>query len=186
MQGPDLRIGSGSVNTLAGAGTFWLASTPDRTSNGVLTSEDVRWHLAVDESLFDSANLPSSVQIGDEVCHTYSPDPSMDVLDSLPRVIHGRLNDGSMVTLFDAQEAGTNWNPLLGTKKQDFGGWRALVGAALPDMEALANGVRWTLPPIQGLQFAGEAACQGGTLSSYANEEGRGVCSVIDRHEPLQ
>ena len=150
----------------------------------MLSIESPRWGLEVEEALFDSANQPTTVQMGDQVMNTFSPDPSLDVLDTMPRTVGGLLDDGRAVTLFDAQETGTGWDP-FGSKKQRFGGWRVLFGALLSGLDAPVAGVRWTLPRWPGLRFNGEASCRGGSLASYTHDEHPGICLILDRPEPV-
>ncbi|WP_026928064.1 HEPN domain-containing protein [Granulicoccus phenolivorans] len=168
------------------SGTFWLASTPERTSRGDLTIGDEKWRLDVDSALFDTAD-GAWIRVGDNV-RMDSGNPTNGVLDHQPRVVHGRLDDGGDLTLFDARLEAADLEILFPSPRppQTFEGWRILHGACVPDQDSASTGVRWTMPHLPGLRLAGTARCKGGTLTSYTHENLPGICLETDQQHPIR
>ncbi|MFP3714714.1 HEPN domain-containing protein [Puerhibacterium sp. TATVAM-FAB25] len=121
-------------------GRFWLPGTPDRAATGSLSVQPGSFRLSLVDPIADAAHLTS--QTLDGVTTTIiKRDAGMIAADHAPRVIWAELDDGTALTLLDAQMS--TW---IGRRvAQKFDGYRYVIGAHIPGKQAPVAGVRVSL-----------------------------------------
>ena len=133
------------------SGMFW-SPADGRRSRGELSSDDRCFNLKLTSDVVTSLTRSISHQ-GSEAMVLVTPEPAMVVADFEPRVLHGELDDGTVVTILDGHlDSG-----LFGG--QSFSAHRLIWGGHLPDSPTFSS-VRFAPPGHRGWRgLVGEASC---------------------------
>lgn len=163
-------------------GRFSLSEEPERTcsgSLGALDGDSSRWHLVLDQELVESPR-PHMLE-GTNTYRLTELVPGESVRASAPRVIFGDLDDGTKVTLLDAQldVVSVILTQLNRLKRepitQSFKGWRILHGTHIGSLSRLCHGVRWTLPRSVAPRASATSKFDGGRLIRWEHGDAVGV-----------
>lgn len=158
------------------AGTFWTAEDGNRVAPGSVRMENARLQLDLEQALIQPEQLRVTHMPHGETRVDHVGDPAVVVSDFKPRIILGRLDNGSAVTLLDAHMH-TDW---LGWEPgaQRFTGYRLVVGAHLKDVHAPTAAVRWTFPisaSAAGWLTSEEIISEAGLLRGWTNAGNAGL-----------
>lgn len=115
-------------------GTFWVNEN-QRVTGRLEIDDDERFRLKLDQFM----EMPRQVtREGD--AFAYSTEPEHIVADYQPRTIHGKLADGTIVSLLGAH---MEQGPTLSLHFQVYTGETRIVGEHIADDFAPVNGIRW-------------------------------------------
>ncbi|MDP9936863.1 hypothetical protein J2T11_003231 [Paenarthrobacter nicotinovorans] len=137
------------------AGVFWMAGCWE-VSGAVEYTEDNGYDLRLSGFCF----MPVQVTVLNDTALQFSNDPAHIAADFSPRVILGRLDDGSLVTFMDAHmQPGPEFSIQT---SQRFTGKQRLHGAHVSGEEQGITAIRWTWPiPESAISWAAESEVAG-------------------------